>query len=72
MLSYFGLTWIEFLAIADDTELLSDAETFLLSRDASRLLPDNETLYRVALRSIRRGWRWAVESFFSARARRIN
>ena len=54
-LSYFGLTYIEFLAIADDTELLSYAETFLLSRDASRLLPDNEALYRVALRSIRRG-----------------
>ncbi|SBL28673.1 Uncharacterised protein [Klebsiella oxytoca] len=72
MLSYFGLTWIEFLAIADDRELLSAAETFLLSRDASRLLPDNEALYRVALRSIRRGWRWAVESYFSSRARRIN
>ncbi|EPF1294386.1 VOC family protein [Klebsiella michiganensis] len=50
-LSYFGLTYIEFLAIADDAELLSAAETFLLSRDASRLLPDNEALYRVALRS---------------------
>ena len=42
-LSYFGLTYIEFLAIADDAELLSAAET--------RLLPDNEALYRVALRS---------------------
>jgi uncharacterized small protein (DUF1192 family) len=50
-LSYFGLTYIEFLAIADDAELLCAAETFLLSRDASRLLPDNEALYRVALRS---------------------
>ena len=50
-LSYFGLTYIEFLAIADDAELLSAAETFLLSQDASRLLPDNEALYRVALRS---------------------
>lgn len=50
-LSYFGLTYIEFLAIADDAELLSAAETFLLCRDASRLLPDNEALYRVALRS---------------------
>ncbi|HCZ9097721.1 TPA: VOC family protein [Klebsiella michiganensis] len=50
-LSYFGLTYIEFLAIADDSELLSAAETFLLARDASRLLPDNEALYRVALRS---------------------
>ncbi|KKY71025.1 VOC family protein [Klebsiella michiganensis] len=50
-LSYFGLTYIEFLAIADDAELLSAAEKFLLSRDASRLLPDNEALYRVALRS---------------------
>lgn len=50
-LSYFGLTYIEFLAIADDVELLSAAETFLLCRDASRLLPDNEALYRVALRS---------------------
>lgn len=50
-LSYFGLTYIEFLAIADDAELLAAAETFLLSRDASRLLPDNEALYRVALRS---------------------
>ena len=50
-LSYFGLTYIEFLAIADDAELLSAAETFLLCRDASRMLPDNEALYRVALRS---------------------
>ncbi|EPU3948398.1 TPA: VOC family protein [Klebsiella michiganensis] len=50
-LSYFGLTYIEFLAIADDAELLSAAETFLLCRDASRMLADNEALYRVALRS---------------------
>lgn len=50
-LSYFGLTYIEFLAIADGAELLCAAETFLLSRDASRLLPENEALYRVALRS---------------------
>ena len=62
-LSYFGLTYIEFLAIADDAELLSAAEKFLLSRDASRLLPDNEALYRVALRSsdIERTHAWLHE-----------
>ncbi|MBK5753637.1 VOC family protein [Klebsiella pneumoniae] len=50
-LSYFGLTYIEFLAIADPDELRAAMDKFLLSRDAARLLPENEALFRVALRS---------------------
>lgn len=50
-LSYFGLTYIEFLAIADRAELEAAAKTFLLSRDAAQLLPDNQALHRLALRS---------------------
>ncbi len=50
-LSYFGLTYIEFLAIADPDELRAATDKFLLSRDAARLLPENEALFRVALRS---------------------
>ncbi len=41
-LSYFGLTYIEFLAIADPDELRAATDKFLLSRDAARLLPENE------------------------------
>ncbi len=50
-LSYFGLTYIEFLAISDPDELRAATDRFLLSRDAARLLPENEALFRVALRS---------------------
>jgi hypothetical protein len=50
-LSYFGLTYIEFLAISDPDELRAATDRFLLSRDAERLLPENEALFRVALRS---------------------
>lgn len=50
-LSYFGLTYIEFLAIADQAELETAAQRFLLSRDAAQLLPENQALYRLALRS---------------------
>lgn len=50
-LSYFGLTYIEFLAIADQAELASAQTDFLLSRDAAHLLPENQALHRVALRS---------------------
>lgn len=50
-LSYFGLTYIEFLAISDPDELRAATDKFLLSRDAARLLPENEALFRVALRS---------------------
>ena len=50
-LSYFGLRYIEFLAIADPDELRAATDKFLLSRDAARLLPENEALFRVALRS---------------------
>lgn len=50
-LSYFGLTYIEFLAISDPDELRAATDRFLLSRDAARLLPENEALLRVALRS---------------------
>ncbi|WP_199917860.1 VOC family protein, partial [Klebsiella pneumoniae] len=50
-LSYFGLTYIEFLAIADPDELRAATDNFLLSRDAARLLPENAALFRVALRS---------------------
>ena len=38
-LSYFGLTYIEFLAISDPDELRAATDKFLLSRDAARLLP---------------------------------
>ncbi|HCI4231820.1 VOC family protein [Klebsiella quasipneumoniae] len=50
-LSYFGLTYIEFLAISDPDELRAATDRFLLSRDAARLLPENEALFRVALRN---------------------
>lgn len=50
-LSYFGLTYIEFLAIYDPAELASAQADFLLSRDAAQLLPENQALHRVALRS---------------------
>ncbi|HKN05860.1 MAG TPA: VOC family protein [Buttiauxella sp.] len=50
-LSYFGLTYIEFLAIYDQTELALAQSVFLLSRDAAQLLPENQALHRVALRS---------------------
>lgn len=50
-LSYFGLTYIEFLAISDPDELRAATDRFLLSRDAARLLQENEALFRVALRS---------------------
>ncbi len=35
-LSYFGLTYIEFLAISDPDELRAATDKFLLSRDAAR------------------------------------
>lgn len=50
-LSYFGLTYIEFLAIADAAELAAAQSHFLLARDAAHLLPQRQALYRVALRS---------------------
>ncbi|MFB5078038.1 VOC family protein [Raoultella sp. C349492] len=50
-LSYFGLTYIEFLAIYDRAELASAQADFLLSRDAAQLLPENQALHRVALRT---------------------
>ncbi len=50
-LSYFGLTYIEFLAIYDPAELASAQADFLLSRDAAQLLPENQALHRVALRT---------------------
>lgn len=50
-LSYFGLTYIEFLSIYDPAELASAQADFLLSRDAAQLLPENQALHRVALRS---------------------
>ncbi|WP_437890666.1 VOC family protein [Phytobacter sp. V91] len=50
-LSYFGLTYIEFLAIYDHAELASAQSDFLLSRDAAQLLPENQALHRVALRT---------------------
>lgn len=49
-LSYFGLTYLEFLSIRDVQEL-EQAQDFLLSQDAKRLLPQQQVLYRVALRS---------------------
>lgn len=49
-LSYFGLTYLEFLSIRDAREL-EQAQDFLLSQDAKRLLPEQQVLYRVALRS---------------------
>ncbi|MBG6243979.1 glyoxalase-like domain protein [Candidatus Symbiopectobacterium sp. 'North America'] len=49
-LSYFGLTYLEFLSIRDAQEL-EQAQDFLLSQDAKRLLPQQQVLYRVALRS---------------------
>ncbi|MCW2478540.1 VOC family protein [Candidatus Symbiopectobacterium sp. NZEC135] len=49
-LSYFGLTYLEFLSIRDAHEL-EQAQDFLLSQDAKRLLPEQQVLYRVALRS---------------------
>ena len=55
-LSYFGLTYIEFLAIADPDELRAATDKFLLSRDAARLLPENEAL-TLAYRSIQGGAR---------------
>ncbi len=42
----FGLTYIEFLAISDPDELRAATDKFLLSRDAARLLPENEALFR--------------------------
>ena len=50
-LSYFGLTYIEFLAIYDQAELASAQTDFLRSRDAAQLLPENQALHRVALRT---------------------
>lgn len=50
-LSYFGLTYIEFLAIADAAALAVAQSHFLLARDAAHLLPQRQALYRVALRS---------------------
>lgn len=50
-LSYFGLTYLEFLSIRDADELAQAQHSFLLSHDAQRLLPQQQVLYRVALRS---------------------
>ncbi|PWC09765.1 VOC family protein [Brenneria roseae subsp. americana] len=50
-LSYFGLTYIEFLGIRDADELAAAQERFLLSRDAQTFLPEQQILYRIALRS---------------------
>ncbi|MBJ7220357.1 MULTISPECIES: VOC family protein [unclassified Brenneria] len=50
-LSYFGLTYIEFLAIRDAAELAAARDTFLLAHDAQTLLPQHQILYRLALRS---------------------
>lgn len=50
-LSYFGLTYLEFLSIRDADELAQAQQRFLLSQDAQRLLPEQQVLYRVALRS---------------------
>ncbi|STW14527.1 Uncharacterised protein [Klebsiella pneumoniae subsp. rhinoscleromatis] len=47
-LSYFGLTYIEFLAIADPDELRAATDKLLLSRDAARLLPENERCFGCA------------------------
>ncbi|KAA9002446.1 VOC family protein [Affinibrenneria salicis] len=50
-LSYFGLTYIEFLSIYDADKLAEVQDSFLLSRDALKLLPAHQVLNRVALRS---------------------
>ncbi|MFC3396075.1 VOC family protein [Brenneria rubrifaciens] len=50
-LSYFGLTYIEFLGIRDADELAAARDSFLLSRDAQTFLPQQQILHRIALRS---------------------
>lgn len=50
-LSYFGLTYIEFLGIRDADELAAARDRFLLSRDAQTFLPQQQILHRIALRS---------------------
>ncbi|AHF79095.1 hypothetical protein Sant_P0048 (plasmid) [Sodalis praecaptivus] len=50
-LSYFGLTYIEFLSIRDRQEVDRAKHDALLARDIAALLPDQQILYRIALRS---------------------
>ncbi len=79
-LSYFGLTYIEFLAISDTDELRAATDRFLLSRDAERLLPENEALFRwrcaattsrpLMTSCVARGWRYHRLSMVSATIRR--
>ncbi|MBN3189852.1 VOC family protein [Pectobacterium brasiliense] len=50
-LSYFGLTYVEFLSIRDADELAAARDSFLLSREIQTFLPALQVLHRVALRS---------------------
>lgn len=50
-LSHFGLTYIEFLGIRDQTELDAISSWQVVSRDAGRFLPDQQILSRLALRT---------------------
>lgn len=49
-LSYFGLTYIEFLGI-ENLELAKSTEHNVVVRDAVKLLPEHEVLSRVVLRT---------------------
>ncbi|WP_240635025.1 VOC family protein [Brenneria salicis] len=50
-LSYFGLTYIEFLGIRDADELAAARERFSLTQDAQTFLPQQQILHRIVLRS---------------------
>ena len=50
-LSYFDLTYIEFLSVHDHTELNAISPWQVVSRDAGRCLPHREILSRIALRT---------------------
>lgn len=50
-LSYFGLTYLEFLAIEKEDQARSHTHLNAVVYDATRLLPKRETISRIALRT---------------------
>lgn len=50
-LSYFDLSYVEFLAIEDQNKVNQASHSQLLAKDALQLLPSKEVIHRIAIRT---------------------
>lgn len=50
-LSYFGLTYVEWLAMEERDKVVQSSKSNVLAKDALHLLPNNEVINRIAIRT---------------------